>query len=402
MALQSAERVEVKAQPERAGGPHRVLHIVDNLHRGAVENWLVRMLEHARQRGRNLDWTFFCTVEPPADLEKRAKAAGAKIVYAIAPIGQKVAFLLELRSELRRGRYDVLHCHHDLISGVYLAASAGLRIPRRIVHVHNADESLLTPSPLKQWLYREPLRRACLWMADRVVGISHHTLDHFLRGRARRPGRDLVHYYGVDSPSLEGGAPSRAEMRRQLDLPQKAPVLLFFGRLVPEKNPLFAVDVLAALRRRIPEAVLAFAGAGSLESEVVKRAAELGQHAHVRVLGWRSDAASVMSACDLFILPRPESPMEGFGVAVVEAQLAGLRLLLSLGVADDPLLSNAVVRRLPLDAGPDAWAEAAAELLRIPATSRPDALAALRASPMDMDRALDDLLRLHGAPTADA
>ena len=178
--------------------------------------------------------------------------------------------------------------------------------------------------------------------------------------------------------------------------------MLFFGRMTPEKNPVHAVEVLATLKRLRPDVIGVFAGAGSLEPEAKRRAADLGLGESIRFLGWSDEAPEIMSACDLFILPHPEHPMEGFGVAVVEAQLAGLRLLLSLGVADDPLLSNAVVRRLPLDAGPDAWAEAAAELLRIPATSRPDALAALRASPMEMDRALDDLLRLHGAPTADA
>ena len=40
----------------------KVLHIVENLHRGAVENWLIRMLRHARQRSVALDWTFYCAM----------------------------------------------------------------------------------------------------------------------------------------------------------------------------------------------------------------------------------------------------------------------------------------------------------------------------------------------------
>ena len=114
--------------------------------------------------------------------------------------------------------------------------------------MHNADEALPTPSRLKQRLYREPMRRVCLFMADRIVGISNHTLDTFLAGRARRPERDLVHYYGLDPTPFENVAADRAEFRRQWDLPEDALILLFGGRLVPEKNPVFAVDVLANLR----------------------------------------------------------------------------------------------------------------------------------------------------------
>jgi hypothetical protein len=102
-----------------------------------------------------------------------------------------------------------------------------------------------------------------------------------------------------------------------------------------------------------------------------------------------------MSASDWFILPHPHHPAEGFGVAVVEAQLTGLRLLLSLGVSDAPILPGAAWRRLSLDAGAEAWAEAAIELWNAPAPSRKEALAALAASPMDLDDALADLTALH-------
>jgi glycosyltransferase involved in cell wall biosynthesis len=115
----------------------------------------------------------------------------------------------------------------------------------------------------------------------------------------------------------------------------------------------------------------------------------------VRLVGWRSDLAEVMCASDLFILPHVEAALEGFGLAVLEAQLAGLRLLLSEGVADDPLLPTAIFRRLPLSSGAAAWARAGLELLHGPAPSRPAAAEALHRSPMDMSRALDELLALH-------
>ena len=122
---------------------------------------------------------------------------------------------------------------------------------------------------------------------------------------------------------------------------------------------------------------------------------ELGVSANFRALGWRNDVPDIMCYCDWFILPRPERPMEGFGIAVVEAQLGGLRMLLSLGIPDDPLLPTARVRRLPLAAGADVWAQAAIELFRQPAPSRSDALTALKRSPMDMDTALGRLLEIH-------
>src|SRR6266851_1558506 len=193
----------------------KVLHIVEKLERGAVENWLVRMLGHARGRGIDVDWTFYCSLGQPGMMDKKARALRARVIHSPVPVVKKVEFVRALRTELRHGEYDVLHCHHDIVSAVYLLAALGMPIRRRIVHVHNADEAVLTPSRFKQRLYREPMRRVCLFMADRIVGISNHTLDTFLAGRARRPERDAVHHYGLDPTRFENVAADRTAFRRQ-------------------------------------------------------------------------------------------------------------------------------------------------------------------------------------------
>ncbi len=353
------------------------------------------MLEHARKREIKVDWTFYCMLGQPGAMDGKVRVLGANVIHSPIPIAKTAEFVRALRIELRSAGYEVLHCHHDVVSAVYLLAAAGIQIRRRIVHVHNADEALLTPSYLKQRLYREPMRQVCLCMADRIVGISNHTLDTFLAGRVRQPGRDAVHYYGVDPTPFENVAADRAAFRRQCDLPENALILLFGGRLVPEKNPVFVVDVLASLLCIEPKVVAVFAGVGSQEQDVLTRARKLGVQSSVRMLGWRSDLPEIMSCSDWLILPHPEHPVEGFGLAIVEAQLAGLRMLISRGILDDPLLSTASFRRLALLEGPNVWAKAAIELLRHPAPSRPAALAALRESPMNMDQALKGLVALH-------
>jgi glycosyltransferase involved in cell wall biosynthesis len=375
--------------------PRRVVHIVENLNRGAVENWLVRMLGHAHAYGMDVDWDFYCVNGQPGELDEKVRRFGSKVLYSPVSIGRKADFARALRMELSRNGYGILHCHHDLLSAVYLCAAVGIPFHRRIVHVHNADEVVPTPNVLRQRLYRGPMRRICLSLADRIVGISEHTLDTFLGGRSRRPGVDQVLYYGVDSTPFQRLAGDRARLRSQLDLPPDSLILLFGGRIVPEKNPVFVVDVLAHLRRVEPRAVAVFAGAGSLEPEVLARARGLGVERSVHLIGWRDDLPEVMSCSDCFILPRPENPMEGFGLAVVEAQLAGLRMLLSRGVPDDPLLPGSSFRRLSLAAGAEKWAAAALELLKETPMSREEAQTALKGSPMDMDKALTGLVEFY-------
>src|SRR5215472_2103794 len=223
----------------------RVLHVVENLNTGSVETWLARMLAYARKQRVYVDWTFYCAVGEPGSKDEEVRALGAGVIHSPVSIGRKWAFIRAMRAELQRGKYDVLHCHHDLVSGVYLVAAGGLPIGKRIVHVHNADEDVLTPNILKQLIMRLVLRRTCLMMADRIVGNSNHSLDTFIAGRDRRIGVDIVQYLGVDSTRFEAAIGDRSGFRRDLGLAEDSRILLFAGRMVPEKNPVFAVDVLA-------------------------------------------------------------------------------------------------------------------------------------------------------------
>jgi glycosyltransferase involved in cell wall biosynthesis len=374
----------------------KVIHIVENLHRGAVENWLVRMFLYAKERGVSLDWTFYSTLPRAGKLDSKLLAAGAKVIHSPVGIGATTRFIAALRRELVEGRYDVMHCHHDIMSGLYLASAIGVPIGLRLVHVHNADEVVLTPNRAQAILLRWLFRNFCFLSADRIVAISQHTLETFLHGRRRTEARHRVHYYGVDGAAFIGVEVSPEAFRRDLNLPSHTRILLFAGRLVPEKNPVFVVEVLADLLRFEPDAAGVFVGDGSSSADVIARAEQLGISERIRLLGWRDDVPAIMKCCDWFILPRPELPMEGFGLAVVEAQLAGLRLLLSLGVTDEPLLPTCCFDRLPLASGPTAWAMAAIRLLKGCHPSTEEATRALQNSPLAMDFALFDLLGLYG------
>lgn len=373
----------------------RVLHIVERLGRGATEGWLLKMLSHSRAQGEARHWSFYCVLPGLGEREDEAVALGANVLVSPVSVDHPLEFIRALRNEVIRGQYDVLHCHHDLLSGLYLLATLGLPIRRRIVHVHNAADTLPVGQHWKLRLYTPVMRWACLLLADAIVGVSNHTVDTFLSGRSRRLGRDSVLYSGVDLKPFTAVKSDKANFRTSLNVPHDARLLLFAGRIVPEKNPVFALEVLAAMCELDPFSYGVFAGAGSLESVVEQRASELGILEHTRMLGWRDDLAEVMVNCDLFILPSPEEPMEGFGLAVVEAQLAGLRLLLSNGIPDDPLLPTSVSRRLSLRDTPEQWAQAALQMLDESAPCHLAAQEALRKSPMDMDRALEGLQELY-------
>ena len=96
-------------------------------------------------------------------------------------------------------------------------------------------------------------------------------------------------------------------------------VLGFVGRLSPEKNIPFCIDVLSKLD--LSKFILAIVGNGLEEKKIIKYCKEKGLNNNVVFLGKQDCINELLNAFDFFILP---SFYEGFGIALIEAQANGL------------------------------------------------------------------------------
>ncbi|MEQ1619711.1 MAG: glycosyltransferase [Terricaulis sp.] len=113
--------------------------------------------------------------------------------------------------------------------------------------------------------------------------------------------------------SLEPGAPVA---RAEFDTPADAPLLLALARLHWKKG----LDTLLEALAGLPGAYLWIAGEGPQEAELKALSAKLGVAERVRWLGWRSDRAALLAACDVVAFP---SRYEPFGNVTIEAWAAG-------------------------------------------------------------------------------
>lgn len=373
----------------------KVLHIIENFNGQAIERWLHQMLLQFHNAGEKVDWSFYSILGQPGRMDVSVTELGGKIIYSPYPMRQRRQFLQALRSTIAAGGYDVLHCHHDILSAVYLLASAGIPLQKRVVHVHNTSLSLPTSSQLKNLILNEPMRQSCLHWADNIVGVSGAALDTFLKGGRRRVGRDMVIHCGIDLAPFHRQPPERAEFLRSLKLPADSKVLLFVGRMIEYKNPCFVIDVLAHAAKFDSTVCAVFAGSGPLEVAVLEKAKHNSLENRVRVLGWYDDIPALMQSCDLLIWPGLEEPKEGLGLAVVEAQAAGLPVLMSLNVPEDAVVVPGLVEVLPLAAGAEAWADEILAGLKRSRSDKKDALAKTEGSSFAISKSASNLLALY-------
>jgi len=386
----------VRSENEANGdGRTRVLQIIESLDNRAVESWLLRVFRHSIPEHPQIEWTFFCVLPQAGEFDADVRAAGGRVIHSEHELHDKIAFMTSLRRVMREGRYDILHCHHDIMSAAYLLASTGLPFKKRIVHLHNTALSLPTPNRLKTELVRGPMRQVCLQMADKIVGISGEALESLVGATAHDPARHQVVHYAVDTSRFKISAVDRESFRRELGLSATARLLLFVGRMVDYKNPVFVVDVLEHLARLDSEVVAIFVGAGDQLETVRKAVAQKHLEDRVRLLGFRNDVPDVMLACDVLIWPSREIPKEGLGLGIVEAQAAGLRILMSQSVPLEAVVVSELVEILPLAAGPAAWAERIVKLLERPIPDPEQCLAAVESSSFAMDAGVSGLMALY-------
>ena len=88
---------------------------------------------------------------------------------------------------------------------------------------------------------------------------------------------------------------------------------------------------------------------------------------------------------DLFVFP---SEREGLGMALLEAQAAGLPCIISNSLTATVDVVPGLVRRLSLGQSPALWAEAALAAIREPAVSRAEALLIVRNGEFEIGRSV--------------
>ncbi|GAB4389535.1 MAG: glycosyltransferase family 4 protein [Thermodesulfovibrionales bacterium] len=174
-----------------------------------------------------------------------------------------------------------------------------------------------------------PLHRLLLSMEEEIfrrtrtiIANSRMVRDDILRHYEVPEGKIRVIYNGVDTRRFtnENRAGRRRALRRELGLPEDAPLVLFAGSGYERKG---LGTLLKALPDMADPARVLVAGRGDIKG-FSRLAAFLGVSERTIFLGPRRDIADLYAASDLFVLPTLYDP---FSNATLEALASGLPVI---------------------------------------------------------------------------
>ena len=161
----------------------------------------------------------------------------------------------------------------------------------------------------------------------------------------------------IDSQQFIANENTRREVKQELGLENKF-VVGHVGRLHPQKNHDFLIEVFSEIKKKKPDAELILVGTGPLEEKVRSKVADMGLIENVQFLGNRKDMNRIYQAMDIFVFP---SLFEGLGIVAIEAQAAGVPIVCSEGLPPETDITP-IYRKLMLSDGAEKWAEAAIEM----------------------------------------
>lgn len=207
---------------------------------------------------------------------------------------------------------DIIHAHSlsTAIFGVYIKSLSRSR-PKLIYTFHWA----ITPGRAKRHIVS-----IFLPYIDIVHVYSKDARRFILNEYCISPEKVRLAYIGVDQRRFLGGTNYREKIRRELNISDSTIILLYVGRLAPEKG---LPHLLAFLHNTDRTNIMAMlVGSGDQEEQLQRLASEWNLENKVHFVPHVENVEEFYRASDLLVLPSVS--LETFGLVVVEAALSGL------------------------------------------------------------------------------
>jgi glycosyltransferase involved in cell wall biosynthesis len=327
----------------------RVLHVTHALYHGGVEALLMtyyRCIDRSK-----LQFDFLLTF-PPEDVcsyEEEIRKKGGKIFYLprltpFAPWKYLHALDIFLKNH---PEYKIIHSHISATSIFPLFIAKRNNVSVRIVHSHNTRGG----KPLKHFA------SSFLKLFTQRVGTHFFACGteaaEWLYGKSFVQNKNVI----ILKNAIDASLYSYNEEKRYLFRSKKGWndnfIVGHIGRFSYQKNHGFVLDVFKNIKRILPNALLLLIGDGE-EREVIEKKITLeGLGDSVILTGVVNNVFDYTQAMDSFLFP---SLYEGIGIALIEAQAAGLRCFVAKDAVPQETAITDLVEYIPLSEGARHWA----------------------------------------------
>lgn len=242
--------------------------------------------------------------------------------------------LLVLLRLFRARQYDVVHSLMPKTGLLAMLAGWLAGVPCRL-HIFTG-QVWATKTGVARWALKimDRLIAAC---ATHVLADSVSQRDFLISQKIVSGAKIAVLAHGsicgVDTSRFAPDLPRRAALREQLGIAVDAVVVVFLGRITPDKGVRDLLNAFTQVHQVLPTTHLFVIGPdeSGMDPELAKLAQPFATHYHR--IGYTDSPQAYLCGADIFCLP---SYREGFGSVLIEAAAMGLPAVASriVGLVD--------------------------------------------------------------------
>jgi glycosyltransferase involved in cell wall biosynthesis len=239
-----------------------------------------------------------------------------ELIRPIAPMKDLVAFCKVYRI-LRREKPDIIHTHTAKAGTLGRVAALLAGVPVMVHTFHgNVFDGYFSPAKTRLFLFIE---RLLARFTDRIITVSKSQSDELVsKYKIGAPEKIEVVHLGIDLDEFRGvGEANHHQEEGQKNHPL---IIGWVGRFAEIKDPLFFVDLVAAMKSSGMHAKFLMVGDGHMRQAVEARISKYSLQGHITLSGWQDEMAEVYSQIDLMVLT---SMNEGTPATMIEAMATG-------------------------------------------------------------------------------
>lgn len=326
----------------------RVLHVIADI--GVSNGVMSVILNYAKAMPDDIKFDVVYLMDNPKDRRKDIEAYGGNVYK----IGKSPLDVLKLKFygffKNHKDIWNVVHIHIPYFSAFIVPFAKLFGVKKVCCHCHSTLFSL-NPKNVK---INQILNIPTKFIVDKRFACGEKAGEYWY-------GKNYtVINNAVDCEKFKYDKDKRAKARETLGFKNEL-IIGHIGRTdIAQKNHSFLLEIFSFIRQSNSDARLMLIG-GEKTDSLEEQCRKLRIDDSVLFLGSRADVDFLLQAVDVFVFP---STFEGLPVSVVEAQAAGIPVLMSDSITDEVVVTDELCKMSLTDA-PSMWAEKAIELSKL-------------------------------------
>jgi len=292
----------------------RILHVVQSMNTGGLENGIVNLINYSNDNDFLID--ILC-LRAGGDLVPRIDNVNSHVYFDHNSSHNKLCAIKKVYSLCKVNNYDIVHSHGF---ATMLAAYVGGKLAKSSCII-NGEHGTLYYSSLKQRL----VQRFLFNQMQLNLTVSAALKNKICQIYSTSPQHFKTIINGVDSERFYPSK-SQLQIKESLSIPSDAIIIGTVGRLVKVKNYPSLIRALKSVQLKHPKVILLFVGDGPEKETLLAQVRQAELTDNVIFLGRRDDIQTLMNLFDIFVLP---SFSEGLSNTLLESMACGTPVIAS-------------------------------------------------------------------------